>query len=143
MCKLWVSHMWLQKICLSFLVQPQEKKITFRQNITCADQNVIYCIQCTKCNMKYVGKTTSKFKDRAKAHRFSVDNRKSCLVSLVTTWTTCFFFAFEKIIKDDPFIVGARDRLNIDKMEVIQHGINKNRTIKLFPSCSNFLFNNS
>jgi len=41
-----------------------------------------------------------------------------------------FFFAFEKIIKDDPFIVGARERFYIDKMEVIQHGINKNRTNK-------------
>jgi hypothetical protein len=41
-----------------------------------------------------------------------------------------FFLAFEKIIKDDPFIVIARERFYIDKMEVIQHGINKNRTNK-------------
>jgi hypothetical protein len=27
--------------------------------------------------MQYVGKTTSKFKDRATAHRFSVDKKKS------------------------------------------------------------------
>jgi len=36
----------------------------------------------------------------------------------------------EKIIKDDPLIVGARERFYIDKMAVIQHGINKNRTNK-------------
>jgi hypothetical protein len=41
-----------------------------------------------------------------------------------------FFFAFEKIIKDGKFIVGARERFYIDKLEVIQHGINKNRTNK-------------
>jgi len=56
-----------------------------------------------------------------------------------------FFFAFEKIIKDDPFIVGARERFYIDKMEVIQHGISKNRTNKYFtyfrfPACSNPFF---
>jgi hypothetical protein len=38
------------------------------------------------------------------------------------------FFAFEKVLKDDSFIIGARERFYIDKMEVIQHGINKNRT---------------
>jgi len=41
-----------------------------------------------------------------------------------------FFFAFQKIIKDDTFIIRARERFYIDKMDVIQHGISKNRTKK-------------
>ena len=85
--------------------------------------------------MQYVGKTTSKFKDRATAHRFSVDNQKSCPISDHFNLpghnkNNMFFFAFEKVVQDDPFIVGARERFYIDKMEVIQHGINKNRTNK-------------
>ncbi len=36
-----------------------------------------------------------------------------------------------KNYKDDPFIVGARERFFIDKMEVIPHGINKNITNKI------------
>ncbi len=38
------------------------------------NQNVIYCIQCKKCNMQYVGKTITSFKKRATAHRLSVNN---------------------------------------------------------------------
>ena len=118
-----------------FTVTATGEKITIRQNITCTDKNVIYCIQCTKCHMQYVGKTTSKFKDRATAHRFSVDNQKSCPISDHFNLpghnkNNMFFFAFEKVVQDDPFIVGARERFYIDKMEVIQHGINKNRTNK-------------
>ncbi len=37
-----------------------------------------------------------------------------------------FFFAIEKVVKDDPFIVGARERFYIDKMDVLRKGINKN-----------------
>jgi hypothetical protein len=75
-------------------------------------------------------KTTSKFKDR-----FSVDNKKSCPISdhfnlPGHSMSNMIFFAFEKVLKDDPFIIGARERFYIDKMEVIQHGINKNRTNK-------------
>ena len=118
-----------------FTVTATGEKITIRQNITCTDKNVIYCIQCTKCHMQYVGKTTSKFKDRATAHRFSVDNQKSCPISDHFNLpghnkSNMLFFAIEKVVQDDPFIVGARERFYIDKMEVIQHGINKNRTNK-------------
>jgi hypothetical protein len=60
--------------------------------------------------MKYVGKTTSKFKDRATAHRFSVDNKKSCPISdhfnlPGHSMSNMIFFAFEKVLKDDPFII--------------------------------------
>jgi hypothetical protein len=40
------------------------------------------------------------------------------------------FFAIRKVVKDDPFIVGARERLYIDKMDILREGINKNRTKK-------------
>jgi hypothetical protein len=41
-----------------------------------------------------------------------------------------FFFAIEKVVKEDPFVVGARERFYIDKMDVLRKGINKNRTNK-------------
>jgi hypothetical protein len=40
------------------------------------------------------------------------------------------FFAIEKVVKDDPFIVGAREIFYIDKMDVLRKGINKNKTNK-------------
>jgi hypothetical protein len=49
------------------------EKIKINQKLTCTDQNVIYCIQCKKCNMQYVGKTITSLK-RATAHRISVNS---------------------------------------------------------------------
>jgi hypothetical protein len=46
------------------------------------------------------------------------------------TMADMLFFAFEKVQNGDPFIVGARERFYIDKMEVLERGINKNRTNK-------------
>jgi hypothetical protein len=97
--------------------------------------------------MQYVGKTTSKFKVRANAHRNSVNtNRKdkkdqqdktnksgpvSEHFSMKNhTSADMLFFAFEKVVNGDPFIVGARERFYIDKMDVLRKGINKNRTYK-------------
>ncbi len=40
------------------------------------------------------------------------------------------FFAIEKVVKNDLFIVGARERFYKDKMDVLRKGINKNRTNK-------------
>jgi len=88
---------------------------TIRQNITCTDQIVIFCIQCTKFHMQYEGKTLSKFKDRTTAHRLSVDNKKSCTISDHFNLpghkkNKMFSFVFEINVKDDPIIVGATKR---------------------------------
>ena len=108
--------------------------------------------------MQYVGKTITSFKKRATAHRLSVNNaqknKKEHLQAQKTNQgekiekpknegpvgehfaqknhsiSDMFFFAIEKVVKDDPFIVGARERFYIDKMDVLRKGINKNRTNK-------------
>ena len=141
-----------------FSVTATGEKIKINQKLTCTDKNVIYCIQCKKCNMQYVGKTITSFKKRATAHRLSVNNaqknKKEHLQALKTNQgekiekpknegpvgehfaqknhsiSDMFFFAIEKVVKDDPFIVGARERFYIDKMDVLRKGINKNRTNK-------------
>ena len=43
-----------------------------KHNITCNSSNLIYCIECTECNIKYVGQTKRKIKDRIREHIHSV-----------------------------------------------------------------------
>jgi hypothetical protein len=118
-----------------FQVTATKEQITINQKITCTDTNVIYCIQCTICNLQYVGKTTNKFKDRASSHRSSVDTQKNCTLSdhfnsPGHSKNNMLFFAFEKVSSNDPFTIGVRERFYIDKMNVIEHGLNKYKTKK-------------
>ena len=41
---------------------------TTKHNITCNSSNLIYCIECKKCNKQYVGQTKRKIKDRIREH---------------------------------------------------------------------------
>ncbi len=107
--------------------------------------------------MQYVGKTITSFKKRATAYSPSVNNahkKKEHLQALKSNQgekiekpknegpvgehfaqknhsiSDMFFFAIEKVVKDDPFIVGARERFYINRMDDLRNGINKNRTNK-------------
>ena len=131
----------LLKVCITcmhsknineFKVTATGETIQINQKITCTDSNVIYCIQCKKCNLQYVGKTTSQFKSRAIGHRSSVQMKKGPVGEHFSSpghkSADMLMFAFEKVIKNDPFTVSARERFYIDKMDVIRNGLNKNRT---------------
>jgi len=43
------------------------------------------------------------------------------------------FFAVEKVSSNDPFIIGVRERFYINKMNVIEQGLNKYKTKKYDP----------
>ena len=46
-----------------------------KHNVTCNSSNVIYCIECTKCNMQYVGQTKCKIKDRMREHMYHINKK--------------------------------------------------------------------
>ena len=46
-------------------------------HITCETENLIYMIQCKRCNLQYIGKTKRRLKDRFNEHRRTVDNSQS------------------------------------------------------------------
>ena len=46
-------------------------------NFTCETKNVIFIIQCQRCNFQFRGKTTRRLKDRFNEHRRTVDNPNS------------------------------------------------------------------
>ena len=45
-----------------------------KSHITCETSNVIYMIQCTKCNLQYIGETKRHLKDRFNEHRRPITN---------------------------------------------------------------------
>ena len=43
-------------------------------NLTCDTKNLIYMIQCNRCNLQYIGETKRRLKDRFNEHRRTIDN---------------------------------------------------------------------
>lgn len=55
--------------------------IALQHNINCQSENVIYMIQCLKCNIRYVGETSCKLKDRINQHRSDVNTDKDTVIA--------------------------------------------------------------
>ena len=62
-------HMCRQK---SILVSQYFKRF-ITSHITCNTKNVIYMVQCNRCNLQYIGETKRRLKDRFNEHRSAVD----------------------------------------------------------------------
>ena len=41
---------------------------------SCTSQNVIYLIECKRCNMQYIGQTNQKVSKCMNSHRFDINN---------------------------------------------------------------------
>lgn len=46
------------------------------RTFACTDKNLVYIIQCDKCNYQYIGETTQKLKCRFTQHRYDVSKNK-------------------------------------------------------------------
>ena len=57
---------------LSFL--PVKRALSMKSNLTCDTKNLIYMIQCNRCNLQYIGETKRRLKDRINEHRRTIDN---------------------------------------------------------------------
>ena len=76
--------------CKIFLVNSQSlssaqtgKTYFVRQKLSCNSANVIYLVHCKKCNLQYVGSTTTEFKVRFRNHKSSMKtNKKTCEVAI-------------------------------------------------------------
>ena len=47
---------------------------SIKSNLTCEIKNLIYMIQCNRCNLQYIGETKRRLKDRFNEHRRTIDN---------------------------------------------------------------------
>ena len=43
----------------------------------CKSSNLIYCIECTRCGLQYVGETMDKMMTRFQAHWQTIDNKQT------------------------------------------------------------------
>ena len=67
---------YCKRIDTSGQIQYKDRPWTCKKNVTCNSSNLIYCIECTKCNKRYVGQTKRKIKDRLREHMYSVKTNK-------------------------------------------------------------------
>ena len=48
-----------------------------KSHLTCDTKNLIYLIQCNRCNLQYIGETKRRLKDRFNEHRRTIDKPNS------------------------------------------------------------------
>ena len=73
-------------LCKNFLLQTSKfqssatgRHYPIRQKLSCSSKNVIYLATCCKCNLQYVGSTSTEFKIRFRNHKSNMlNNRRTC-----------------------------------------------------------------
>ena len=51
-----------------------QESFQMRYSTSCTSQNVIYLIECKRCNMQYIGQTNQHVSKRMNSHRFDINN---------------------------------------------------------------------
>ena len=81
-------------LCKNYLIQASKFQssatgphYSIQQKLSCSAQNVIYLATCAKCNLQYVGSTSTEFKVRFRNHKSNMrKNKRTC--ELATTIIT-------------------------------------------------------
>ena len=70
-------------LCKNFLIQDTKfqssstgRSYKINQNLPCSSKNVVYLASCKKCNLQYVGYTSTEFKVRFRNHKSSMLTNK-------------------------------------------------------------------
>ena len=77
-------------LCKNYFVESRNfcsfrtgKSYIVRPSLTCSSKNVIYLVSCKRCQLQYIGSTTTEFKVRFRNHKSSmITNKKSCEVAV-------------------------------------------------------------
>ena len=54
--------------------RPTGETRSITSHINCSTKNVIYMIQCNRCNLQYIGETKRQLRQRFNEHRRTLDN---------------------------------------------------------------------
>ena len=108
---------------------------SIKSNLTCETKNLIYMIQCNRCNLQYIGETKRRLKDRFNEHRRTIDNPNT--KSKPTTAAEHFLTApnhtandmqlipIEKVFSNRDSVRKAREAFLISKGKtLLPHGLN-------------------
>ena len=58
--------------------------LPIKSNLTCDTKNLIYIIQCNRCNLRYIGETKRRLKDRFNEHRRAIDECALAITNLIS-----------------------------------------------------------
>ena len=108
---------------------------TIKSNLTCDTQNLIYMIQCNRCNLQYIGETKRRLKDRFNEHCRIIDNPNTkskpttaaehFLSSPNHTANDMQLIPIEKIFSNRDSIRKAKEAFLISKgRTLVPHGLN-------------------
>ena len=136
-------------LCKKFLIEDSKFKsfstgrtYKINQNLSCSSKNVVYLASCNKCNLQYVGSTSTEFKIRIRNHKSSMlTNQKTSELAVHFNCTKhqiseISFIVIEKIIAQG-------DAAHIDRLLLTReaywtaqlctlnpHGLNKRREFR-------------
>ena len=77
-------------LCKNYLIQASKfrssatgRYYSIPQKLSCSSQNVIYLATCAKCNLQYVGSTSTEFKVRFRNHKSNMlKNKRTCELAI-------------------------------------------------------------
>ena len=107
--------------------------IPIKSALDCQTENLLYILLCTKCLKQYLGETSKTAEERCVGHLNTI--LQQCHVNTKTPVGQHFragghshsdvkFIPFEKIFSRDPFVRKARERMLINKHDLIEKGLN-------------------
>ena len=64
----------------SLNLQHKKRDYQCKTNISCESSNLIYCLECTRCNKKYIGETKRELRTRIREHLNKIDNKDDATV---------------------------------------------------------------
>lgn len=105
-----------------------------KSHITCKMSNIIYVIECNKCKLQSVGSTTTTFRQRSSGWRsdikinVKVDKVISHFNLISHNIETNFKMTPLELVHGNEDILRLRERMYIDKFDLIGHGLNTKRT---------------
>ena len=98
----------------------------------CLSKNVVYCIQCTKCQQICIGQTSRQIKERFGEHKTSV---RTCQKNSIGdhfngpghSVSNMTIFALEKVFNPAPQVLEKRESLWIRDLEAEYKGLNRKK----------------
>ena len=77
-------------LCKNYLIQASKfqtstigRQYPIQQVLSCSSRNVIYLTTCAKCNLQYVGSTSTEFKVRFRNHKSNMlKNKRTCELTI-------------------------------------------------------------
>ena len=111
-----------------------KSQVNLNYPMNCLSKNLIYCIQCSKCQQIYVGQTSRSLKERFCEHKNSVrTNQKNTIGDHFNgpghSLANMNIFGLEKVFNTKPQILEKRESMWIKNLISEFKGLNRQKWI--------------